>query len=225
MRETVQGAQAKVDRHAAGPHPTGLAGKPGGVLPTAGTDGFALLYNAATGTLTPTAISGTPGSASKADPLNFGFPYSCDPRTLALQAGVGTANRTFYYRLQGGGSVSKIGLYVSTASGNVCVSLYANTGTGRASAPGARVATSGSVVCPAAGYQEITLGSTVTVTSGDYWVAISADNTTAQFGGVASNGWAVQGLEAWEDGGFPSPATATPAAGAVQRLFGLIGAP
>lgn len=226
MRETIQGAQAKVDRHAATLHPTAAAGKPGGVLP-AGTDQYALVYNAGTGTWTPTAIAGSGVSASKADPLNLGFPFNIDPRHIAASAANNAANRTFYYRATGGGTVSKIGLYVASASGNICVSVYANTGIGRAAAPGARVATSGSVACPAAGYAEVTLDAPVTVTSGDFWFALATDNTTATFGAVSTSAFAIQGVMAWQDTAFPSPATAVPVngsgGGGAPRLFGLVG--
>jgi len=227
MRETIQGAQAKVDRHAGTPHPTAVAGKPGGVLP-AGTDQYALVYNAGTGNWEPAAVSGSGVSASKADPQNLGFPTNIDPRSISLAANVGSANRTHYYRATGGGAITKLGLYVSASSGNVCVSVYANTGTGRASMPGARVATSGSVACPAAGYAEIALGATVNVTSGDFWLAISVDNTTAQFGAAATSAFAIQGVMAWQDTAFPSPATATPTNGSgnggASRWVALIGA-
>lgn len=228
MYETIDGAQAKVNRHAAGPHPTATAGKPGGVLP-AGTDQFALVYNAGTGTWEPAAISGSGAAASKADPLNLGFPYNIDPRLLAAQAASNQANRTFYYRASGGGTVNKIGLYVNTASGNICVSVYANTGAGRSAAPGAQVATSGSLACPAAGYAEIALGGPVTVTTGDFWFAIALDNTVAQISAASTLSVNIQGVMAWQDTAFPSPATATPVngsgAGGSPRLFGLIGAP
>lgn len=227
MQETIQGAQAKVDRHAQTPHPTAAAGKPGGVLP-AGTDQYALVYNASTGAWEPTAIAGGGVAAGKADPLNLGFPSNMDPKTISLAATNGSANRTHYYRVTGGGSITKLGLYVSVSSGNICVSVYANTGSGRAAMPAARVASSGSVACPAVGYAEIALGATVNVTSGDFWFAVSADNATAQFGAAATSAFAIQGVMAWQDTAFPSPATATPTNGAgnggASRLIGLIGA-
>lgn len=227
MQETQHGAQAKVDRHAKTPHPTAVAGKPGGVLPT-GTDQFALVYNAATGNWEPTALPGSGVSASKGDPQNLGFPATVDPRNLAFTSGIGSANRTYYHRVTGGGTITKIGLYVAASSGNICVSVYANTGTGRASMPGNRVATSGSVACPAVGYQEIALGASVTVTSGDYWFAISLDNGTATFATAGTSGQAIQGMSAWQDSAFPSPATAAASngggSGGGSRWFGLIGA-
>lgn len=227
MQETIQGAQAKVDRHAASPHPTAVAGKPGGVLP-AGTDQYALVYNAATAAWEPAAISGGGVSAAKADPQNLGFPATMDPRLIAFTGGVGTANRAYYHRVTGGGTITKIGLYVANSSGNICVSVYGNSGTGRASMPGNRVATSGSVACPAVGYAEISLGASVNVSSGDFWFAVSIDNATATLATAGTAGQAIQGMSAWQDSAFPCPATATPlngsGAGGGSRWFGLIGA-
>lgn len=227
MQETQHGAQAKVDRHASTPHPTAVAGKPGGTLP-AGTSGYALVYNSATGNWEPTALPGSGVSASKADPYNLGFPATADPRNIAFASSVGSANRTYYHRVVGGGTITKIGLYVAASSGNVCVSVYSNTGTGRASMPGTRVATSGSVVCPAVGYAEIALGASVDVSSGDFWFAISADNGTATAGTCGTTGQAIQGVSAWQDSAFPCPATAAASngsgSGGGSRWFGLIGA-
>jgi len=226
MQETIQGAQAKVDKHATTPHPTAAAGKPGGVLP-AGTSGYALVFNSATGLWEPTALAGSGTAASKADPQNIGYPSTMDARMISASGGVGTAGKGFYFRVTGGGTITKLGLYIGAQSGNICVSVYANTGTGRASAPGARVATSGSIACPATGYQEIALGASLNISSGDYWFAVAADNTVATFGSLTSNGWAIQGVSAWQDGAFPLPATATPANGAGNgggsRWFALIG--
>lgn len=161
------------------------------------------------------------------DPLRVGFPYTVDPRLLGNQQTIQLANRTFYFRVTGAGPVSKLGLYVQTSSGNVCLSVYANSGSGRSAAPGARVATTGSIACPALGYAEPSLGSTVAVTHMDFWFALACDNLTAMFASFSSNAWAVQGLAAWQDSAFPSPSTPTPANGAGggggSRLFGLIG--
>jgi len=226
MQETIQGAQAKVDKHAAGPHPTATAGKPGGVLP-AGTNGYALVFNSTTGVWEPVAIAGSGVAAAKADPQNLGFPATMDLRQISSAATVGTANRTHYHRVTGGGTITKIGIYIGAWSGNICVSVYASTGTGRASMPGARVATTGSIPCPASNYAEVPLGTSLNIASGDFWFAISADNTTATFGSAGSGTQNIQGVAAWQDSAFPSPATATPVngggTGGSGRWFGLAG--
>ncbi|MGN8132468.1 hypothetical protein [Paenarthrobacter sp. 22069] len=149
------------------------------------------------------------------------------PPNIAFTGGVGTANHAYYHRITGGGTITKIGLYVATSSGNICVSVYGNTGTGRASMPGARVASSGSVACPAVGYAEISLGASVNVSRGDFWFAVSIDNSTATLGTAGTAGQAIQGMSAWQDTAFRCPATATPlngsGAGGGSRWFGLIG--
>jgi hypothetical protein len=89
------------------------------------------------------------------------------------------ANRAVYHRLEDGGAVTKIFYHVATASGNVSVAYFANSGSGRASVPGARASTSGSIVCPPSGYVETTVAG-MTVAHGD-WIGISCDNVTATF--------------------------------------------
>jgi len=121
----------------------------------------------------------------------FGFPFTVDPgmvRTTDAQAMPGS-NQAVYSRVRDAGPVSKIGLVVGTSSGNVSVAVYRNSGRGRLAAPLTRLATSGAIACPAAGYAEIALTSAVYVHQGD-WLAISADNTSATFNSL---------LNAWED--------------------------
>lgn len=63
---------------------------------------------------------------------------------------------------------------------NISVAVYRNVGKGGDAKPGVRLATSGAVACPAAGYAEIALDKPVWVHQGD-WLAISADGTTGTF--------------------------------------------
>jgi hypothetical protein len=100
---------------------------------------------------------------------------------------VGVANVTRYFRAVEGGTISKLRLTVGTASGNIAVAVYRNSGSGLTSVPGTRAATSGSVACPSAGVQDVSLGGSVTVNAGD-WLAIGADNTTATFAGTTGLG-------------------------------------
>jgi peptidoglycan/xylan/chitin deacetylase (PgdA/CDA1 family) len=125
----------------------------------------------------------TLGAAASADPSTWGFPYTVPPHLTrgTDSSPVPAANGGIYLRCLGGGTISKIGLRVVTSSGNISVAAYQNSGTGRAAVPGTRLATSGAVACPVAGYAEISLGATITVAPGD-WLFLSADNTTAAFG-------------------------------------------
>lgn len=109
----------------------------------------------------------------------FGFPYTHNPNYVSSTNNTFLANSTLYLRSLGAGTITKIGFLVGTASGNVCVAAYANSGAGRAAVPAARLGTSGSVACPAAGYVEVALGGGTNVALGD-WLAFSVDNTTAQ---------------------------------------------
>lgn len=113
----------------------------------------------------------------------FGFPFTVDPgivRSTDFMA-VQAANAAHYARVTQAGPISKIALKIGTQGGNISVGVYRNTGKGRNAVPGARVATSGPVVCPVAGYQEIALGAAVWVHVGD-WLALSADGTVCTFG-------------------------------------------
>lgn len=98
----------------------------------------------------------------------------------------GAVNGAVYLRSTGRGLITKIGLHVTTQSGNICVGVFRSTGIGRARVPDARAATSGAVACPTVGYAEISLGASVYVTEDDY-LAMSCDNTTAAFQGASGN--------------------------------------
>ena len=55
--------------------------------------------------------------APPADPSRRGVPWTMDPRLAAASSGIGTASEAYYYRGVGGGTISKVGLLVSAASG------------------------------------------------------------------------------------------------------------
>lgn len=115
MQETQHGAQAKVDRHA-----QLKSGRPGDHLPP-GVDGYALVFDSATGLWTPEALPGSGVAASKADPTGFGLPWTADPRTLSALQQVGAANRGWWWRVSGGkAGVTKVGVQVGVASGSIC---------------------------------------------------------------------------------------------------------
>lgn len=105
------------------------------------------------------------------------------PRTYAVGSSAAyapvAASQTRYMRLLTGGvPMSKVAVDVGVQSGNIAVAVYRNSGVGKAARPtGGRLATSGSVACPAVGYQEIDLGATIVPQPGD-WVAIATDNAT-----------------------------------------------
>lgn len=70
-------------------------------------------------------------------------------------------------------TVSKMRINVSASSGNISVAIYDNAGS--------RIATSGSVPCPAVGIQDVAFTAAVTLSSGRHLFALSADNGTATF--------------------------------------------
>lgn len=147
---------------------------------------------------------------------------------LGMRAGSGTAvlNRAWFMRCSGAATISKIGLQVATASGNINVGIFRNSGSGRNAVPGTMLTSSGSVACPATGYAEVTLGATVSVTDGD-WFALVADNGTATFA-VAANGAVDTNLAAGrmyrKDSSFTlisDPASLQPCTGPCWMLVGV----
>lgn len=153
-------------------------------------------------------------------------PQSCDPALLGNSSSTTNANRALYFRVEHGGTISKIGAHVANQSGNLCFGVYANSGVGPAARPAARTATTGSVACPGGGYAEFALGASVDVKPGD-WLAYAPDNATcrllcANIGGGVVASTLMAGRSAFQDTAFPLPATATPSNGVIQ-LVGLIG--
>lgn len=174
-------------------------------------------------------------SGSAFDPANwtlirpggFGFPASIDvgqmrsTDTMAL-----TANDGVYLRSRDGGTISKIGLFVSTSSGNISVAAYRNSGSGRSAVPATRLATSGAVACPgASAYAEVSLGATVTLLPGD-WLFLSADNNTATFrtslSGAADNNIGL-GRQFRQTTAHPAPSPPGTLISSVGRPIVLIG--
>lgn len=159
-------------------------------------------------------------------PLNtgFGYPFTVDPRLLSNHTAV-TANQRIYLRCRDGGPVSKIGFMVGAQSGNISVDVYGNNGlAGVLARPSALRATSGSVACPAIGYQEVALVSGVTMAPGE-WLSICADNGTASFYRVAVAGFSStlgNGLTHHQNSAFTAPNPAVPLTGAMFSIF-LIG--
>lgn len=140
--------------------------------------------------------------------------YTVDPRVLA-NTGTLNANQRIYQRITSPGRtrISKIGLHVSAASGNINVAVYSGgTNDGTAAAPMTKRADSGSVPCPAIGYAELTLDTTINVSDQD-WISLVADNATAAFYRGGANGFSTglgKGLCAFQSSAFAAPATATP---------------
>lgn len=161
-------------------------------------------------------------------PDPYGIVWNADP-LMVTGTQTFTANRAQYTRVRTGGTISKIRIQCTVSSGNVCVGVYANTGSGLSAMPGARVATSGSLASAGTGARDYSLGASVYVNPGD-WLAFVTDNTSitlayigvvTEFGGTPSV-WS--GRSAYQDTAFPLPSTATPTSGATKPVL-LIGVP
>lgn len=145
-------------------------------------------------------------------------PAAMDPTARAMNS----ANQAIYRRVWGAGTISSVRFRVATQSGNVAVAFYSNTTSGGINIPNARLATTGSVACPATGASTtVALDVSLAVTAG-MWVCFVADNTTATF--VVNSCFPLGSTENLGDGtcyeegsAFPPPATATPLA-AVRRM-------
>jgi hypothetical protein len=157
----------------------------------------------------------------------FGFPFTVDPGiarssdNMTVQA----ANAGHYARVTQAGPVSKIGVKIGTQGGNISVAVYRNSGKGRLAVPGSRIATSGAVACPVAGYQEIALTSSVYVRQGD-WLAISADGVVATFGSQLVTGAdhdIGKGRQYRQATAHPLPATPSSLVATIGYTFILVG--
>ena len=187
--------------------------------------------------LAPSDIGAVPTSRTLA-----GLDLTADQTMSALRAALGIepwvvtcpgatptrlatiTNYAFAMRCYGAGTISKIALQIGTSSGNICVGVYSSTGVAYNAVPDARLATSGSVACPSTGWQEVALGASVDVKTGD-WLVVAFDNSTATVFGVASpgSGLANHGLSRTQSSAFPLPSTFTPAASGDRqvRLWGI----
>lgn len=158
----------------------------------------------------------------------FGFPFTVDPGAVRYQdnMAVQAVNTGHFARVRDAGRISKIGVGIATQGGNISVAVYRNSGTGRNSAPGTRLATSGSIVCPAAGWVEIALDKALWVHRGD-WLAISADNTTATFRtllAIGADSDMGKGRQCRQATAHPLPATASGLVATAGYTFVLVGA-
>lgn len=111
---------------------------------------------------------------------SFGFVRAFAMGVVGTATAWGVNNDAHYMRVVEGGTISAIRVRVANNSGNISVGVYRNSGAGLAAVPGARVATSGAVACPAIGDRDVALGAAVYVNPGD-WLGMSCDNTTATF--------------------------------------------
>ena len=136
--------------------------------------------------------------------------HTFPPIGFVTQAALSAANDTLYARVLNGytTAATAVRINIGTSSGNICVAVYADNGSGM---PGLQIATSGSVASPGTGTRSISLTSTVDVRPG-MWLAISADNTTVTFARGSSPGSSLSvfgaKFQAIEASAFPAPALA-----------------
>jgi hypothetical protein len=132
----------------------------------------------------------------------FGFPYApCDPRLIST--GSYQFVYPFYARVAGRGLTHGAQFWINTSAGNITIGAYRNllTETVPKGQPGARIATTTSVACPAAGlavlaWAEFAAGSPVQIEPGDWFAWAGTSGTAFGKGGRGSTGWELFGIEA-----------------------------
>jgi len=140
--------------------------------------------------------------------------HTIHPNLQATAAALPGANWAIFWKSLGAGTITNIGLQVNASSGNICVGVYNSaSATGP---PTSRLATSGSIPCPAIGWASISLGGSYSVNQ-SHFLALAASSASATFYSVSST-WASGGLGQYAAGlaysdnssGLPLPATANP---------------
>jgi hypothetical protein len=131
--------------------------------------------------------------------LHLGAATVDDPtRIVSSAVAFHAANYTYYYRVRGNATnYNRINLQVGTSSGNIAIAVYRGNASTSDPArypngyyneeyvPKYRVFTTGSIPCPAAGYNILNTTTYLAIgylgiREGD-WIAIACDNTTATF--------------------------------------------
>jgi hypothetical protein len=178
-----------------------------------------------TATGTPSAATFLRGDGAWATPPVGGNPIHLGFITPALANGSfspAPANDAVYmrFRPQANITVTTLKLVVQTAAGNLDVGIYADA----SGAPGARLASTGSFVCPVAGAVSKTIAGTALTAGTDYWVAVAASSASVALvgggNGVRTDTYAdacrVQGSA------LPLPSTATPATNTGYTILPLL---
>ncbi|QDP65423.1 MAG: hypothetical protein Tp182DCM212571_41 [Prokaryotic dsDNA virus sp.] len=149
-----------------------------------------------------------------------------DPAIAVASAGVGAANQAYFARVDQGGYISKIGVWVDTASGNIDVGVFTRGGgSGRTAYHGARRVAAGSTALSTTGYVEITLSAPVMVQPGD-WFAVALDNTTAKLrANVAAHvaDTMMAGRSYYKGSSFPLPTGGSSQGVASRLVFAMVG--
>lgn len=171
-----------------------------------------------------------PDLALGADSVGWGIPMTFHPHEFGGATVIGAINRAHYLRVRGGCQpgtpITKLAINVGVQSGNISVAVL--RGTAGRNPPTTRIATSGSVACPAAGYAEIALDVPVMVDGRTDWFALACDNNTATFGRVSAPGSSNNfgaGLAYLQDGLFPVPAAPTGLTASWRASFIIVGVP
>lgn len=189
---------------------------------TTSVHGIADTAQLATKAYADAAVTAEATARDAAITANLTLPGLILPVLHGLATGAGnttTANRAHYMRMAEAGTITKVAIIVQIQSGNISVGVYRNSGSGASAVPAARVATSGAVACPATGYQEVSLSGSIAVNKGD-WLALSVDNTTAAFIGIAP-AQILKPFHYSQDTAHPLPSSATPSP--VGKTFHIMG--
>ena len=124
-----------------------------------------------------------------------------DPRVVNAVVAMSNVNEARLSRTPAprSGVVRKLLIYVGTQSGNIDVGVYDTA------SPRAKLASTGSMTCPAAGWREVSVTAFAVQQGVSYEMALACDNTTATFGHF--NGAQATALPT---GWWPTPGGAAP---------------
>lgn len=141
-------------------------------------------------------------------PPQFIFKSPIDSGVDSAAAALGSIEYVAFWVTENNRRIDRVCFEVVNSSGNVCVSIMDDDGSGNN--PGTRLSTSGSVACPAAGSSAAVAVPEIIVQPGKYYAALACDNETATFRWV-SGLKKINGLvkARYQGSGFPIPAVET----------------
>lgn len=194
---------------------------------TRGAEGTAAVGHALGVAVNATVTAGALGNADGIpDPLGAGVPFTFHPALATTTGTLQAGGNIHIHRSNGGGTITKIALWVGVSAGNIDVAVV--RGTGGVSTPTIRVASSGSVPCPAAGYAEVSLTAGAVVSAATDYLALGGDSATSTFftvnAGSGLNAALASSFGYRQTATFPIAATLAPVP-FLDRNFILVGRP
>lgn len=129
---------------------------------------------------------------------------------------VGAANRILLFPVDvtAAASLTGITIRVISSTGNISMAVYDSSFN--------RLATTGSIACPAAGIATVSLSYSIP-SAGLYYFALSASSNSATFGATAENSIASPVRASYMESAHPAPSTVTPVSGGSPIAIAMVG--